>query len=176
LVVVVVIGVVAAVAIAFAASVPLGPGPGASTIVIGGSPLLNQPAPNFTLPTLDGGTASLSDYRGRPVIVNFWASWCGPCRDEFPQFVEARADHAKDGLEILGLVHDDSVDAAKSFASANGATWPLLNDAQQQAWNAYQIKVGLPTTYFIDRDGIIRAVSLGPVTPTSLPIQLKTIL
>lgn len=140
-----------------------------------GSPLLNQPAPDFSLTTLDGRTVRLSDYRGRPVIVNFWASWCIPCRDEFPQFVAARTQHAAQGLEILGVVHQDSPDAAAAFAREHGANWPMLLDPDDQAWKAY-LGIGVPSTYFIDRQGVVRATSLGPVSTSGLPSQLGRIL
>jgi len=153
-----------------------GGGPDGTPIVVGGSPLLNKPAPNIDLVALDGSHVRLSDYLGRPVIVNFWASWCGPCRDEFPQFVAARHDHAGQGLEILGVIHEDNAEAAAGFAASEKATWPLLMDPQNTAWNAYINPVGVPTTFFIDRAGIVRATSFGPVTPTGLPQQLGAIL
>ncbi|MEA2622620.1 MAG: cytochrome c biosis protein CcmG, thiol:disulfide interchange protein DsbE [Chloroflexota bacterium] len=140
-----------------------------------GSPLLDKPAPDFQLARLDGTLVRLSGYRGRPVIVNFWASWCIPCRDEFPEFVAARAQHAQDGLEILGIVHLDGADAAAGFARERGADWPLLLDPKDEAWKAYQ-GIGVPSTYFIDREGVVRATSLGPVSAAALPIQLAKIL
>jgi len=172
------------VAVIVVAKVPLGStlplvtggGPDGTPIVVGGSPLLNKPAPNIDLVALDGSHVRLSDYLGRPVIVNFWASWCGPCRDEFPQFVAARHDHAGQGLEILGVIHEDNAEAAAGFAASEKATWPLLMDPQNTAWNAYINPVGVPTTFFIDRAGIVRATSFGPVTPTGLPQQLGAIL
>lgn len=140
-----------------------------------GSPLLNKPAPDFDLVSTTGEHVTLASLRGRPVIVNFWASWCLPCREEFPQFAAARAAHASEGLEILGIVHQDSSDAATAFAQQQAATWPLLMDPQDSAWSAY-LGVGVPSTYFIDRQGVVRATSLGPVTPTALPGQLAMIL
>src|SRR5262249_1018515 len=83
-------------------------------------------------------------YRGRPVIVNFWASWCIPCRDEFPQFVAARAEHAADGLEILGVVHQDGADTASAFARDHDAGWPMLMDTADAAWQAYRV-LGVPS-------------------------------
>jgi cytochrome c biogenesis protein CcmG/thiol:disulfide interchange protein DsbE len=144
-------------------------------VVVGGSPLFEKPAPEIDLATADGGRVRLSDLRGRPVLVNFWATWCIPCREEFPLMVQAYARHRSDGLEILGVLHDDSVEAARSFAAEHGATWPILDDAQDAAWRDY-LGVGPPQSYFIDREGIVRAFSLGPFTETGLTAQLATIL
>jgi cytochrome c biogenesis protein CcmG/thiol:disulfide interchange protein DsbE len=146
------------------------------SIVIARNPLIDQPAPAISLPTLDGsGTVNLADYRGRPVIVNFWASWCVPCRQEFPLFRDARAAHAADGLEILGVVHTDSANSAQQFATDHGATWPLVLDANNVAWQAYRGAL-VPTSFYIDRDGIIRAVSYGPPPSGTLEEQLAKIL
>lgn len=161
------------------AKVPLGStadGPDGTPIVVGGSPLLNKPAPAIDLVSLDGSRVRLSDYLGRPVLINFWASWCTPCRDEFPQFVTALRDHASQGLQILGVIHDDNANAAAAFATSEHATWPLLMDPGDTIWNAYIIPVGVPATIFIDRSGVVRATSFGPVTPSGLPQQLAAIL
>jgi len=153
---------------------PLTAGPSPSVIFVR-NPLVGQPAPNFTLQALDGSTVSLSDYRGRPVIVNFWASWCLPCQAEFPLFVAARQQHAADGLEILGIVHEDSAQAAQAFANQQGAHWPLLSDPNNVAWQAYKGAL-LPISYYIDRTGIIRSVSYGAPSSGSLDDLLATIL
>ena len=160
-------------------NVPLGgstDAPGARDLVLG-SPLLDKPAPDFALVDLSTGqTVRLSDERGHPVIVNFWASWCVPCREEFPEFVSAIAQYGKaQGLAILGIVHEDSADAAIAFAQQRGAGWPLLADSDNVAWKAYQ-GLGVPSTYFIDAQGVVRATSLGPVTASALPVQLAKIL
>ena len=144
-------------------------------VIIGGSPLVGQPAPHFTLQSLDGGTVSLADYRGRPVVVNFWASWCVPCRDEFPLLRDARAQHAGTGLEVLGIIHDDGPQAARAFAASYDADWPLLLDQDDAAWNAYR-GLAVPVTFFIDRDGIIQAVSFGPPPPAVMQERLAKIL
>ncbi len=149
--------------------------PGPSIAIVAGSPLLNGPAPDFTLPDLDGQPVSLSDYRGRPVLLNFWASWCEPCKIEFPLFQAARQQHAADGLEILGIVHDDSAQAAAAFVEEEGSQWPALLDADDAVWTAYA-GLGLPTTFFIDRAGIVRAISFGPPLSGTLDDQLAKIL
>jgi cytochrome c biogenesis protein CcmG/thiol:disulfide interchange protein DsbE len=146
------------------------------SITVGRNPLLDKPAPPISLPSLDGThTINLSDYAGRPVIVNFWASWCVPCRQEFPLFKHARAAHVADGLEIVGVVHADSADLAQRFATDEGATWPLAQDPNNTAWQAYGNAL-VPTTYYIDRQGIVRAVSYGPPPSGTLQELLAKIL
>jgi cytochrome c biogenesis protein CcmG/thiol:disulfide interchange protein DsbE len=146
--------------VAFIATQPLAStSPSASTFVISGSPLLNKPAPPIDLVTPDGAHVRLADYAGRPVVVNFWASWCIPCRDEFPAFVGALEQHRSQGLVVLGVVHQDSADSATAFARHHAASWPILMDTANAAWKAYLGGVGIPMTFFVDRAGVIRAKS-----------------
>ena len=109
------------------------------------------------------------------MIVNFWASWCIPCREEFPLLRRVRAEHAADGLEVLGIVHDDGPAAAQAFADSYLADWPLLLDPTDQAWNAYGSLL-VPMTFYVDRAGVVRAVSFGPPPPDVLEEQLAKIL
>jgi len=143
--------------VAFALRFDLGGGP----VVVGQDPLVGKPAPEISLATLEGAPMTLSQLRGRPVIVNFWASWCIPCREEFPLLVDARAHYAAQGLEILGVVHDDAAAPAAAFAASYGATWPMVLDADDAAWTAYH-GAFVPISYFVDRTGIVQAVSYGP--------------
>jgi cytochrome c biogenesis protein CcmG/thiol:disulfide interchange protein DsbE len=147
----------------------------ASAVVIGLNPLVGKPAPTVDLQALDGSRVSLAALRGRPVIVNFWASWCIPCKAEFPLFVTARAAHRTDGLEILGVIHDDSADAARSFMRAEGATWPALIDHGDAVARAYGVNA-LPISFYVDRGGLVRAVSYGPPPSGALDDQLSKIL
>jgi len=156
--------------------VPLGGGDGEDgTTVVGGHPLLGKEAPEIDLTTLDGQRLTLSELRGRPVLVNFWATWCIPCRDEFPLMAVAYQKHAAEDLEILGVIHDDTPEGARAFAADMGATWPMLEDPDDVAWNDYT-GVGMPTSFFVDAAGIVRAFSLGGFTETGLAAQLESIL
>jgi cytochrome c biogenesis protein CcmG, thiol:disulfide interchange protein DsbE len=109
-------------------------------------------APNFELQTLDGRTVQLADYRGRPVLINFWASWCTPCRAEFP-FLQRLVDRHKD-LVVLGVTEDTILSEARTFVRHRRATWPMLGDAAAQVAREYGVKP-IPQTMFVDRDGVM---------------------
>jgi peroxiredoxin len=111
---------------------------------------VGKAAPDFELQTLDGKTVRLSDYRGRPVLVNFWASWCTPCREEFP-FLQRLVNRHKD-LVVLGVTEDTIPSEAKDFVRRRHATWPMLDDAGGQVAREYGVKP-IPQTMFVDRDG-----------------------
>ncbi len=127
------------------------------------APVAGHPAPDFTLKTLSGETVRLSDFKGRPVLVNFWASWCGPCRAEFPDFQRAYVDNA-DRLVIIGVNHTtaDQPDVAADFVREMGVTFPIVLDETGETVKTYRV-LGLPTTVFIDRNGIINEVFTGPI-------------
>jgi thiol-disulfide isomerase/thioredoxin len=115
-------------------------------------------APGFTLVTLDGKKVSLSDYKGRPVLVNFWATWCGPCKVEMPWFEEFNKQYAAQGLVILGLA--DDVDSGKDViakvANKTGVTYPiLLTDGKVQKAYSPQGMDYLPMSFYVDRNGVI---------------------
>ena len=115
-------------------------------------------APKFTLTTLDGKRVSLSDYKGRPVLVNFWATWCGPCKVEMPWFEEFNKQYAAQGFVILGLA--DDVDAGKDaiakVAQKTGVTYPiLLTDGKVQKLYAPEGMDYLPMSFYVDRNGVI---------------------
>jgi cytochrome c biogenesis protein CcmG/thiol:disulfide interchange protein DsbE len=172
-IVVVALGAFALIVLA-ALFVPLGSA-SPDSVAVSGHPLVGDAAPPIELATLDGDAVSLASLRGRPVLVNFWATWCLPCRDEFPLLAKTYAAHADDGLEILGIVHDDTAEGARAFAQDLGATWPILLDPDDVAWADY-LGVGMPTSFFIDRDGVVRAASLGGFSEDGLEALLAKIL
>ena len=136
---------------------------------------IGQPAPEFALADLDGNPVRLAELRGRPVIVNFWASWCGPCVEEFPLLADAAAVHADEGLAIIGIVFRDNSEAARSFMAQMGAGWQAVMDPGEAVADSYGI-YGPPETFFIARDGTIAGRQVGQLTAADLDRQLATIL
>lgn len=122
-------------------------------------------APGFQLQSLDGKTVSLRELRGRPVMINFWASWCGPCRMEMPAFQEVYGDEMwrAGGLVILAVNLGESVARVQEFVEYYGLTFPVLLDSSSKVGMMYNAAT-LPTTYFIDNDGIIRSIKRGAFT------------
>ncbi len=135
--------------------------PSGSVVTIG-SPLIGQPAPALVGETLDGGGFDLAAERGKPVLVNFWASWCGPCREEFPLLEEAAARHADEGLVVVGALFKDDAEPARAFVEEQGATWPTVTDPERAIGPAWKV-IAPPQTFFVDREGIIREVQVGQV-------------
>jgi len=118
-------------------------------------------APNFLLEELRGGELRLSDLRGQPVVINFWATWCAPCRKEMPQFVQAYDKYKADGLVILAVNLQEGKSIAGKFADDYGMEFPVAIDRDGEVGDQYHL-LGLPTTYFVGRDGIIRSIFTGP--------------
>ena len=115
----------------------------------------NTPAPDFTLQSLDGKNMRLSDFRGKAVLLNFWATWCGPCKVEMPWFVELQKEYGPEGFQIVGVAMDDSSkeDIAK-FAQDMGVNYPVLL-GKEAVGDAYGGVPALPESFFISRDGKI---------------------
>jgi peroxiredoxin len=113
------------------------------------------PAPDFTLPSLDGRKVKLSDFRGKAVLLNFWATWCPPCKVEMPWFEDLQKQYAQDGLVVLGVAMDDSEPATiAKFASQLGVNYPVLLGTDQVSDDYGDVQY-LPTTFYIGRDGTI---------------------
>jgi cytochrome c biogenesis protein CcmG, thiol:disulfide interchange protein DsbE len=133
---------------------------------------VGQQAPPLSGTTLDGRTVSLADFRGKPVVVNFWASWCVPCRNEFPLFKDAEARHPE--LVFLGVVYQDDARSAAAFATTEGANWSSLTDPDGSRAKEYQV-VAPPQSYFIDRNGIVRSRQIGEVSRDDFERQFAAI-
>jgi len=112
------------------------------------------PAPAFRLPRFDGGTLALSDLRGKYVLVNFWASWCVPCKDEAPLLERAWRDYRRRGLVVVGINIQDLEPEARRFIAETQSTYPQVRDRDGAVSRAYGA-TGVPETFFIDRDGRI---------------------
>ncbi len=127
----------------------------------------DEPAPDFAVEALDGGDVlRLSDYRGKVVVLNFWASWCEPCRREMPEFEAAYQERAAANDLVVLAVNALALDArpdAVAFIEAMGATFPTAFDTPDGAVTARYNVRGLPATFFIDREGVVRRMMLGPV-------------
>ncbi|HFC12053.1 MAG TPA: TlpA family protein disulfide reductase [Anaerolineae bacterium] len=123
-------------------------------------------APNFVLTTIKGDEMRLSDLRGKPVILNFWATWCGPCRAEMPAFARLATDLPND-ISVIGVNQGESAEIIRDFADELAVTYPLLVDLDQSVNRQYGVR-GLPTTLFIDADGIIRDQIIGAASEAVL--------
>ena len=122
-------------------------------------------AHDFTLNDLDGNLVSLSDFRGRPVIVNFWATWCAPCRIEMPELQAAYDKHQDDGLAILALDQDEPAEVASAyFYDEMGLGFTPLLDEGSEVSTQYGSYGVLPSTYFINASGTVSAIHRGPLT------------
>ena len=135
-------------------------------------------APNFTLDTLDGNKVTLSDLRGKIVVVNIWATWCPPCRAETPALEKSHEQYKDSGVVILGvdLTNQDSLSDVNSFLQEFKLTYPILLDRDGSVGYLYQIK-GLPSTFFINRNGIIRTVVVGgPMSETFIRSKIEALL
>ena len=121
---------------------------------------INEVAPNFRLSDTDGGTITLSDLRGKPVLLNFWATWCGPCRSEMPE-MQSVYERLGGRLTILGVDLDETREEVLDFKEELGVTFPTVIDQGQTVFHHYSA-FGLPATYVIDADGVIRNVKFGP--------------
>lgn len=170
---VVLIAVVLAVGIGWMAfSRSLVGGHSAANTQLEAAPVAGHPAPDFELLSPDGETIHLSDHFGRPVIVNFWATWCGPCRAEFPEFQQAAVDNA-DRLVIIGVnsTSADDADAVPGFLDEFGVTFPIALDTSGDVVDEYGVR-GLPTTVFINSDGIINEVFTGPLNKAYIETKI----
>ncbi len=133
-------------------------------------------APDFTLQTLDGQQITLHALRGKVVVINFWATWCSPCKAEMPAMQQVYEAYRTQGLEILAITVERDTAAIEAFVQQYGLTFPILLDSETMAARQYQVH-GTPTTFFVDRQGVIRWVVVGgPMSEGLLRSKVETLL
>ncbi|MFH0796078.1 MAG: TlpA disulfide reductase family protein [Candidatus Omnitrophota bacterium] len=129
---------------------------------------LDKPAPDFTATLLDGKTLSLNSLKGKIVILNFWATWCRPCRNEIPEFIKFYQAHARQGVEILGISVDEDESSLRQFVQTSKIRYPITQDKSGQISSLYGGIRSIPTTFVIDRKGVIRNKFVGSLKEDQL--------
>lgn len=132
-------------------------------------------APDFSLPQLDGKPLTLSSYRGRVVLLDFWATWCDPCRDEIPHFVELQNKYASQGLQIIGVSMDDTPDPVRPFYQQFKMNYPVVM-GNAKVGDLYGGILGLPVAFLIDRSGRIAAKHIGATDPSVIETEISSLL
>ncbi len=140
-------------------------------------PKIGQPAPDFvTLTAAEGQPVRLSDYRGKPVWLNFWGSWCPPCRAEMPELQAAYERLHPRGLELLAVSLNEPAEAAAAFATLNKATFTILSDPRREHTGAAYPIFNFPTHILIDEDGIVRDIVLSDIDEEEIVARAEAIM
>ncbi|GIP46963.1 thiol:disulfide interchange protein [Paenibacillus sp. J53TS2] len=150
--------------------------PSLSAMAAEGAPKPGTAAPAFSLPGLDGKTYEVGGKRDKVLLLNFWASWCDPCKEEAPE-LKALAEKYKDSLDIyaVNVTLYDKLDEAKAFVKEYGYTFPVLLDEKEEAYRMFN-GIAFPTNVLIDEQGVIRDVIVGVIPPEELEAKIKNLI
>jgi|WetSurMetagenome_2_1015567.scaffolds.fasta_scaffold65812_3 peroxiredoxin len=160
---VIVIGAVLAFAFATTPNVTVGPAQ------------IGKPIANFSLTDLQGVTHSIADYKGRPVLINGWATWCPPCKAEMPALHDFYLKHKTEGFELLAVNSGESRSAVQQFIDQKGFTFPVLLDTNKDVLDGLGVS-GLPTSIFVGRDGTVKTIHIGGLSPDAIEKELTPLL
>jgi cytochrome c biogenesis protein CcmG/thiol:disulfide interchange protein DsbE len=152
----------------------VGPPSTTAGVVVEGLAVVGRPAPRVELPGLRGGRVRLADLRGRPVVLNFWASWCPPCLAEMPEFERVHR-RLGDRVAFLGVNQRDQAQAAERLARSSGVTYPLAADPEGRAFDAFG-GLGMPTTVLIRADGTVADIFAGQLDEALLAERIRRVL
>jgi peroxiredoxin len=122
---------------------------------------VGAPAPEFDLVSLNGASVSLAAQQGKVVLVNFWATWCGPCEDEMPAMERLYQELAPEGFELIAISVDDGIEEVREFQARMGLSFPILHDPDKEAAERYQ-SYRYPESFLVDRTGTLVARFIGP--------------
>lgn len=140
------------------------------------SPQVGFPAPDFSLAGVDGQMVRLSDLRGQPVVLNFWATWCPPCQAEMPALQALADDYTDPGVTVLGINQAETAPQVQAYVQGKGIDFPVVLDSDAAVSQAYRVR-SLPTTFFIDRDGVIDEIVIGgPLNRALLESKVQKLL
>lgn len=137
------------------------------------APIIGYPAPDFALTDLDGNVVRLSDFQGKVVFLNFWATWCPPCRAEMPAMEEVYQEYKDKDVVFIGIDLLESRSSVESFVEENGYSWVFTIDSTGIVAMDYMV-IGIPSSFFIDEEGVISATQVGPMSKVLMEIKLAT--
>ena len=153
-------------------------GPAALRVTVSGGPAtVGSPAPDFSTQTLDGATVRLSQLHGKPVLLNFWATWCTACEVEMPEIQRASERYGSQGLTVLAVnYHQTNTAEMRTFLKRLGARFPAVYDPDGRIATAYGVAIGLPVSVFIYRSGKVAFIQVGQMSTTLLDAKVRSIL
>ncbi|MFC1903230.1 TlpA family protein disulfide reductase [Chloroflexota bacterium] len=143
----------------------------ANTHGIPTAPEVGRMAPDFTLLDMDGNEVGLSEFRGKVVLVNFWATWCPPCRAEMPDIESLYQEYKDKDVVVIGVDLREGEDKVRRFVQDGGYNWIFTMDATGKVGSEYRVRA-IPTSFFLDKDGIIKAIHIGTMSKSAMEVKL----